>query len=105
MVEVGQGLPCLMIIAGMQMVGLGGHHGRVGLLREDTALVVHNPGLAEEGAGEEFEVETYLAEQCLRNGAIQVYSDFDVLAFTFYTHGIGKVVVRVNHRVESGEVT
>ncbi|OAV63398.1 hypothetical protein Barb6_03768 [Bacteroidales bacterium Barb6] len=35
-----------------------------------TALGIHNPWLAEQGAGEEFKVEAYLADKLLRNGTV-----------------------------------
>ena len=89
----------------MQIVGLGCHQGGVGLLREDAALTVHNPGLAEEGTWEEFEVEAYFPDEFLGDGAIQVYGHLYVFTFAFHFHGIGKLEIGVNHRVESGEMT
>ena len=93
-----------MVMAGVQVVGLGSYYRRVGLLRVDTALAVHNPRLAKQIAREEFKIETYLAEECLRNGAVQVYRYFYILTFTFYSYRISKFIVGINHRVETGEV-
>ena len=103
-VHVCQRLLAVMVVSCMQMVGLGCHQGGVGLLREDSALTVHNPRLAEEGTWEEFEVEAHFPDEFLGNGAVQVYGHFDVLTFAFHFYRIYKVEVRVNHRIESGEV-
>ena len=93
-----------MVVSCMQIVGLGCHQGGVGLLREDAALTVHNPGLAEEGTREEFKVEAHFSDEFLGNGAVQVYGHLYVFTFAFHLYRIYKVEIRVNHRVESGEV-
>ena len=71
---------------------------------EDAALTVHNPGLAEEGTREEFKVEAHFSDEFLGNGAVQVYGHLYVFTFAFHLYRIYKVEIRVNHRVESGEV-
>ena len=76
----------------------------VGLLGIDAALVVHNPGFAEERAGEEFEVEAYLADEFLRNGAVEVDGYFDVFSLGFHAHIVLQLEVGINHGIESGEV-
>ena len=94
----------VMVVSCMQIVGLGCHQGGVGLLREDAALTVHNPGLAEEGTREEFKVEAHFSDEFLGNGAVKVYGHLYVFTFAFHVYRIYKVEVRVNHRVESGEM-
>lgn len=57
-------------------------------MREDAALTVHNPGLAEEGTREEFKVEAHFSDEFLGNGAVKIYGHLYVLpllsTFTVY---------------------
>ena len=77
---------------------------RIRLLREDALPVVHQPGLAEEVAREEFEVEARAARQHLGHRPVQVDRDQEALAGRLQRDGVRQLHVRVDHGVEARHV-
>ena len=59
-----------MEIAYMLQIAVGSIHRTVWLLRIDAGLAVHDPGLAEQDAREEFKVESNLSQELLRYGGV-----------------------------------
>lgn len=76
----------------------------VGLLGIDTLLVVHDPRLPEEVAGEELDIEPGAAQQFLRNRLIEVDGHEEAFALRLERDGVGHPIIRIDHRIEAGVV-
>ena len=103
-VDVDLRLPGLVEVSRMFVVGLVGLQGGIGLTGIDPALSVHDPGLPEQGTREKLQIEAGLADERIGNGLVQVQGHFDVVAHGPGGHRIGDVHVRIDHRVEAGQV-
>ena len=88
----------------MRVVGRFVTRRSVCLLRENTRLRVHNPGLPEESAGEKFEIESDLSDKLLWYGTIQVDRDDHRTAFSLDRYGVVERQIGVDHRVESRQM-
>ena len=77
----------------------------IGLLREDSCLIIHNPRFAKKRTGEKFEIKSYLPNKFFGDRTVQVYRDFYRTTNTSYCYSIVKLKIRINHRVETCQMT
>ena len=76
----------------------------IGLLGINALLVVHYPRLAEKVAGEKLDIEAGATQQLRRHRLVEVYCHQETFALRLQRHGIGNIVVRVDHGIEAGEM-
>ena len=78
---------------------------RVRLLRIYTRLIIHNPRLAKKLTWEKLQVESHLSKEKVRNRFIQVDIHHNTTPLRLHGYHISERIIRINHRIESGNVT
>ena len=75
--------------------------GAVGLARKNTGLIVHDPGLPEQRAGKQLQIEADHVPQLLRQRRIQIHRHQRGGAFAAHRDSIGKRGIRIEHGIDA----